>query len=496
MNTPLRRVGIAMMVMTLLLLGNITWVQVIHGDAYRTNPRNQRTLLNEYQRQRGLIVDAAGNTIAGIKPTNDRLKFRRTYANGPRYAPVTGYYSVKYGSSGIEGAMDDVLNGSDDRLFVRRLSDLITGRDPKGGTIQLTIDPAVQQAGYHALTSRGYTGAAVAIKPSTGEILGMVSTPSYNPAPLASHDGDKQTHAWKQYTSDPAKPMVNRAIQDRKPPGSTFKLIDAAAALSSGRYTPDSQLTAASVVTLPGTHATLKNYAGEHCGSGGDTVTMTTALALSCNTAFATLTGKVGEQALRDQAEKFGVGDTLKVPMEVAPSTLGDIPDKAALYQTGIGQRDVQFTPLQSAMITATIANHGVRMKPQLVQKILAPDLSTIEEFDPEELDTAVSSDVAGQIIGMMRQSEKDMNSALGISDEYGQYDIASKTGTAEHGAGRASEDSVPYGWYTALAPAGNPQIAVAVMVTGGSQYGHATVGARVAGPVGHAMIRAYLGGH
>lgn len=490
MNKPLRRIGMAMMVMVVLLLANDMFVQVIHGDAYRTNPHNTRTLLKQYSRQRGLIVDAAGNTIAGVKATNDRLKYLRTYANGPLYAPVTGYFSVKYGQSGIEQAENDILNGSDDRLFVRQLSNLITGRDPSGGSVQVTIDPKVQKALYHAMASRGFTGGAVATDPKTGAILGMVSTPSYDPSPLASHDGNVQTQAWQKYTSAPHNPLVNKAISEPLPPGSTFKLIDAAAALSSGKYTPDSQFPASGQITIPGTNVTFENYDGEHCGPPGtDTVSMTTALAYSCNTAFGTLAAQLGEQSLRDEAHKFGVGDQQKVPMKVAPSGLGKIPSKAALYSVGIGQQNVRFTPMQSAMITSTIANDGVRMKPQMVKAILAPDLSTISGFNPQQLGRPISADVANQITAMMKQSEKHTTGW----QKYKQYDIASKTGTAEHGV--HSKQNVPFGWYTAFAPANDPKIAVSVVVTDGSPYGLNTVGANVAGPVGHAAIQAYLGG-
>jgi penicillin-binding protein A len=491
MDRSLRRVGVAMMVLVVLLIGNASWVQVVHAGAYRSDPLNRRGLLEQYSRPRGLILDSAGNTIASVRATNDELKFQRVYSDGPLYAPVTGYLSVDYGSTGIEHAEESVLDGSDDSLFVHRLGDLIAGRASRGGDVQLTINPAVQKAAYAALTSRGLTGAAVAIQPTTGRVLAMVSTPSFDPNPLASHSGVIEAQSWKSDISDPAQPMVNRAIGDPLPPGSTFKLIDASAALMSGQYGPGSQLTAAAAIILPGTTTRLTNYGGEHCGPGGDsTVTMTTALALSCNTAFATLTAQLGQQALTDQAAKYGVSQRLSIPMPVTDSTLGPISSQSALYHVGIGQQSVQFTPLQSAMITATIANGGTRMKPQLVENILAPDRSRISGFNPQQQDQATSSQVASQIIGMMKQSEKDMDTNLGQA-QYLSYDIASKTGTAEHGA--QPKTTVPYGWYTALAPASNPQIAVSVVITGGSPYGLNTVGATVAGPIGHAMIQALL---
>ncbi|HWO64458.1 MAG TPA: penicillin-binding transpeptidase domain-containing protein, partial [Umezawaea sp.] len=199
MNTPLRRVGMAMMVMILLLMGNATYVQVIKADDYRKDDHNrQRVLLNEYSRERGQIIASDGTPLANVKGTDDTYRYQRVYTNGPAYAPVTGYYSLIYGSGGVERVEDDLLNGSDDRLFARRLSDVITGRDPKGASIQLTVDPKVQQTAYDQMTERGFTGSVVALNPQTGAILGMVSTPSYDPNRLASHDGAEQETAWKE----------------------------------------------------------------------------------------------------------------------------------------------------------------------------------------------------------------------------------------------------------------------------------------------------------
>ena len=234
----------------------------------------------------------------------------------------------------MERADDAVLNGSDDRLFGRRLSDLITGRDPSGGNVVLTIDPDVQQTAYDQLQRKGYTGSVVALRPQTGEILAMVSTPSYDPNPLASHSSEEQKDAWTKLTEADPPELTNRAIQETYPPGSTFKLIDAAAALASGRYTPDSQLTAANSITLQGTNTNLENFNGNACGTGA-TASLRDALQRSCNTAFVQLATELGEQAIRDQATAFGIGTAdLSIPMPVSPSTMGDIPDTAALQQS------------------------------------------------------------------------------------------------------------------------------------------------------------------
>jgi penicillin-binding protein A len=489
MNTPLRRVALAVMGMIILLLANSTYIQVVSADDYRSDPRNRRVLLDEYGRQRGQII-AGGLPVGNSVETGGQLRFKRSYLDGPLYAPVTGYYSLRYGAGGIEKSMDSVLNGSDGRLFVRRLSDLITGRDPSGGSVELTINPIVQKTAYEELTERGFTGSVVAIKPDTGEILAMVSTPSYDPNRLASHDGVEQEAAWNEYTSaDNGVPLTNRAVQSIYPPGSTFKLVVTAAALENDKATPDTQLTAASALQLEDTATNLRNFADNNCGRG-QTASLTEALVRSCNTAFAQLVTMVGEDELRQQAELFGIGQQdLAVPIQVAPSTLGDIPDTAALQQSSIGQRDVALTPLQDAMIAATIANGGVRMQPQLVRNILSPDLSVLDEFEPQEAERAISSDTAAQLRDMMVAAERsysDNGKIRGVR-------IAAKTGTAEHGANPKA--TPPHAWYVAFAPAENPQVAIAVLVEdGGDRSLEATGGSRAA-PIGRAVIAAALQG-
>lgn len=485
MNAPLRRVSLAVMVMVALLLANLTYIQVIKADEYRKDGRNIRTLLEEYSRQRGQIV-AGGAQLAVSEATNDRLKYQRKYPQGQMYAPITGYYSTLYGSTGLERAADDVLNGSDPRLFVPRLSDLVTGRDPRGGSVAVTIDPKIQQAAYGGLTAKGFTGAVIALKPDTGEILAMASTPSFDPNPLAAHDSDTQQKA--QQADNNNGSTINRAISALYPPGSTFKLIVTAAALQNGA-TKDTQLPA-DTITLPNTTQTLTNYGGEHCPDSGATTSLENALAHSCNSAFAKLAGDIGPDKLRAQAEKFGVGQQdLQIPMNVTPSSLGALPDPASVFQSGIGQRDVRFTPLQDAMVAATIANGGIRMQPHLMKSVLTPDLTDVSDTSPEQADRAIPADVASTIKEMMLKSEDNTKGEGKIQG----VQIASKTGTAEHGVN--SKTTPPHGWYIAFAPAEAPKIAVAVLVENGGDEGLAAVGGSVAAPIGRAVIRAALGG-
>ncbi|EOM74246.1 penicillin-binding protein 2 [Rhodococcus rhodnii] len=494
MNTPLRRVALAVMVMVVALLANATYVQVIKADDLRSDPRNSRVLLDEYSRQRGQI-SAAGQVMAQSIPTDDRYKYLRTYPAGEGVpssplanAPVTGFYSMQYGSTGLENGMDSILNGSDNRLFSRRFFDMVSGRDPRGGNVITTIDPVMQQVAYDQLTSRGYTGSVVAIEPSTGRILSMASTPSFDPNELSSHDGRVSTEAWERLTSDPDQPMLNRAVSQTYPPGSTFKVVTTAAALGEGA-TPDTQLTAAPQITLPDTATTLENYGGATCG-GGPTASLREAFARSCNTAFVELGEQAGADALESQASALGIGDEITgVPFPVAPSTIGSIPDGAALGQSSIGQRDVALTPLQNAVIAATVANGGVRMEPQLVSELQAPDLSSLGSPSPVSNGEAFSSEVAATLTDLMVASENQ----TGGTGQIPGVQIASKTGTAEHGSD--PRNTPPHAWYIGFAPAENPTIAIAVIVEDGGDRALAATGGSVAAPVGRAVLQAGLQG-
>lgn len=487
MNTPLRRVALAVMVMIVALLLNATYVQVIKADSLRNDPRNSRVLLDEYSRQRGQI-SADGTVLASSVATDDRYKYLRAYpTDPPAYAPVTGFYSMQYGSTGLERSADSVLNGSDSQLFGRRLMDMISGRDPRGGNVVTTINPVMQKVAYDQLTSKGYTGSVVAIEPGTGRILTMVSTPSYDPNQLATHDGAHATQAWDSLSADPEQPMLNRAVSQTYPPGSTFKVVTAAAALSMG-IKPDDSFTAAPTMELPGTKTQLENYNGTPCGSGS-TASMYDAFRLSCNTAFAEIGMKVGANKLKDEAAAFGIGTHQGIPIPVADSTVGPIPDNPALAQTSIGQRDVALTPLDDAVIAATVANGGVRMEPHLVDRTQGPDLRDLSTTKPVSVGQAVSAPVASELTKMMIASEK----ATTGGNQPRSYQIASKTGTAEHGSD--PRNTPPHAWYIAFAPAQNPKIAIAVVVENGGDRALAATGGSVAAPVARAVLDAGLQG-
>lgn len=487
MNHSLRRLSVVFMALVVLLLANATLTQVFTADGYRTDPRNQRVLLDEYSRQRGQIT-AAGQLLAYSVSTEGRFRFLRVYPDPLTYAPVTGFYSLGYSSSGLERAEDPVLNGSDGRLFGKRLADFFTGRDPRGGTVDTTVRPDVQEAAWDAMAQGcdgPCKGAVVALEPATGKILAMVSAPSYDPNKLASHDGAEQTAAWDQLRDDPDAPLVNRAIAETYPPGSTFKVITTAAALQSGS-TPDTQLTSAPRIPLPDSTATLENYGGNACGSG-PTASLREAFARSCNTAFVELGIDTGTDKLKNTAQAFGF-DTppATIPLQVAESTVGPISDAAALAMSSIGQRDVAVTPLQNALVAATIANKGITMTPYLVDTLKGPDLSNIATTTPIEQRRAVSPQVAATLTDLMVGAEQVTQQKGAIAG----VQIASKTGTAEHGTD--PRNTPPHAWYIAFAPAQAPKVAVAVLVENGGDRLSATGGA-VAAPIGRATIAAAL---
>ena len=490
MNRPIRRVAIVVGVLILAVVVNLNWVQVFKADSYRDNAANRRTVLDEYKRQRGSIVlQSSGTPVAQSVETKDALKYLRRYPQGPEYAAVTGFNSLYYGNTEIEAAEDKVLSGTDDRLFVQRLTNLLTGRDTRGGNVLLTINKQAQAAAYQAMGNR--RGAVVAIDPSTGAILAAVSTPSFDPNTLSSHSADGIVAAYDKYKADPNAPLLNRAFNQTYPPGSVFKVVVAAAALKKG-LTPQTRVPAVNALQLPDSTAKLRNFDGEQCADG-KTDTLDHALAISCNTAFAQLGMTLGEDAVRSEAELFGINDSpMSVPVPVAGSTVGPIVDQAALAQSSIGQRDVRITPLQAAMISAAVANHGTLMKPYLVAEEQAPNLATLSHTDPTEQSQVLTASQASELTSMM---EDVVSSGTGTAAQIPGIKVAGKTGTADNGPQNpdGSYVNAPHAWFSGFAPADNPKIAVAVIIENGGVAGNETTGGLAAAPVAQAVMKAYL---
>ncbi|NYF98212.1 peptidoglycan D,D-transpeptidase FtsI family protein [Janibacter cremeus] len=483
MNQPIRRLSMLVTLMFAAILASSTWIQVLGAQDINNADGNRRTQLENYARERGQIL-LSGQPIATSEPSSDDLQWQRVYTHPELYSHVTGYYSFTYGpGGGVEGAADGLLSGRDDKLFYDRITGTIAGRTPKGASLELTVRPKVQQAAEQALGDQ--RGAVVALDPRTGAILAMVSHPDYDPTGLVSHDPNVEKETWERLNSDPARPLVNRAIGGNLyPPGSVFKIVTAAAALEDGEWDPDSMLPGPANLDLPQTDVGLPNHGGQPCGPN-DEVSLEIAVQNSCNTAFGWLGMELGGKKIRNQASKFGFGDDLQVPMDVAPSSVPTKLSPPQEAQVGIGQYDVRVTPLQVAMVSAAVANDGDVMRPYMIGSVLGSDLSTIEETKPEKLSEAMDAETSDQLTDMM---ELVVTNGTGTPAAVPGVSVAGKTGTAEH-----APDAAPHAWFTGFAPADNPEVAVAVVVEDGGRAGSEAYGGSVAGPISSAVMKAAL---
>lgn len=478
MNGTIRRIAVLMTVLFAALLVNLNVLAVLRSDSLRQRPGNGRLVVEEYNRARGSIL-VGRRVVAKSIETSERLRFQRVYPQGPLFVAATGYDSL-YGATGIERSENDLLSGSDGRLFVDRLTNLLTGRQSQGGNVVLTLDAAAQRAAMRGLA--GQPGAVVALDPRTGAILALASSPSFDPNPLASHNPAQVTRADAKLTGDSAQPLLDRPLQQTYPPGSLFKVIVAAAALSSGNYRPTTPLPAPASLDLPDTTRTIDNYDGQPCFGG--TATLQQALAISCNTAFAGLGLKLGADTLRQQAAAFGFGRGYQIPLPVVSSVFPQSLDAPQTAQSAIGQFDVRATTLQMAMVASGVANAGVVMRPYLVAQEQAPDLSVLSATQPEPLSRAVSPTVANQLTDMMVAVVQD---GTGTNAAIPGVTVAGKTGTAQDGR------RPPHVWFMAFAPAEDPRVAVAVLVENGGRLGAEATGGAVAAPIARAVMEAVL---
>jgi len=486
MNRPIRIMSIFCMLLFLALLANSTYLQYFQANALDAHHDNKRVRDAEYSRKRGAIL-VAGRSIAVSKPVKDEFKYLRAYPEARQYAHLTGYYSYIYGSNALEYTQNAILSGSDPRLFVNRLSDLFGNSAPKGGSVTLTINPRAQKAAFDGLKALGphTEGAVVALNPSTGAILAMTSTPSYDPNKLASHNFDQVEKAWKKLNANKNQPLLNRAIQQTYPPGSTFKLVTTAAALSSGRFTPQSLVPGGTSLDLPQTTTNLVNENGMSCG--GNKITLTQALVVSCNVSYGYVGLTLGADTLRKQAQKFGFGQHYFGDLN--GQVASQFPQHADPPQTAlsaIGQYDVAATPLQMAMVAAGIADGGTVMKPYLVDEVRAPDLSVLNKTTPQPLHShVVTPRVAHEITQMM---EAVVQYGTGTTAQIPGIKVAGKTGTAQTTPSRP-----PYAWFVCFAPADNPKVAVAVLIQNAHITRSEISGSHLAAPIAKAVMQAVI---
>ncbi len=474
-----------MLIMFLALFASTSWIQVINADALASNPANKRALYDSYEVQRGSII-ASGSAIASSVPSDDLYSWQRVYTDADMWAPVTGYINPALDSAtGIERAMNSELSGTAGSQFFSRVERIFTGQPPRGSNVLLSLDAGVQRAAYDALGD--LQGAVIAIEPSTGRILALVTSPSYDTNLLASHNIAEVNAAYDALVADPGKPLSDRAIAgDLNPPGSTFKLVVASAALASGKYTPQSTLPNPASYQLPQSSSVVYNDTRTTCGPGAE-VTIADALRLSCNIPFAELAVELGDTAIREEAEKYGFNQSFELPLVSTPSGYPrSIQDDAQTALSGFGQGQVTATPLQMAMVSAGIANGGVVMNPRMVDRVIGPDLSVQQTFENTEFGRAVDEDVAQELVSMMVANVSD---GIATGARIDGVDVAGKTGTAENGPNQ------PYTlWFTGFAPAENPEVAVAVVIEDGGGRGQSGGSNLLAAPIAKKVMEAVLG--
>ncbi|SCG61017.1 peptidoglycan D,D-transpeptidase FtsI family protein [Micromonospora coxensis] len=490
MNAPLRRVGVVVMVLFGLLFANLNWIQFHKADEYRNSDYNGRVQVAEYKRKRGNI-EAGGTALATSKETSGKLNYLRTYPGGAKYAHVLGYKPVNLADTGIERVENDFLAGTSDALFANRVKDMFTGDESGGGNVLLTVSKRAQDTAYEQLRNNENgvkKGAAIAIDPRTGAVQALVSMPSFDPNPLASHDTNAATAAYNELEQRADGPLKNRALSEVLPPGSTFKIVVAAAALENG-VGKETQIPAGASWTPPTSGTPIKNAAPSICPESQ--VTLMNAVTESCNTGFAQLGVKLGADTVKEKARQFGfeqddltVGQLGEDGLTVAPSRTGAMEapggatDPAALAQSSIGQRDVKMTPLQGAMIAGAVANEGRQMRPYLVKQLLGPDRTTsYYNADPRELRRPVDQQVAAHLRDMMVSVVRN---GTGRNAQFSGYTVGGKTGTAQSGP-----DTPDHGWFIgfALDKDGKAVSAVCVVLEEAGSGGSAEA-ARIGGQI------------
>jgi penicillin-binding protein A len=491
MNKPLRRIALfcGLLVLTLLLRDN--WLQYVKADSLKDDPKNRRVTIARYSTPRGdIIVD--GDPITGSAKSNksglNDLEYKRSYKDGAMWAPVTGYASQAFGATQLESVEDGILAGTDDRLFFRNTLDMITGKQKSGGNVVTTLNAAAQKAAYDGLKAQGAKGAVAAIEPSTGKILALASYPSYDPSSFAGNTDD-DAKSWKnlQKKYNPADPMLNRALRETYPPGSTFKVLTAAAALENGLYTSADQKTDSPLpYIMPGTTTPLPNEGNLPCKNA----TMREALRVSCNTVFGKIGADLGNDKMLAEAKKFGFDSEQFTPVRSAASVFSENMNRSQTALSSIGQFNTAATPLQMAMIASAVANDGKLMKPYMVDKLQSSNLDTIAQTDPQELSQPLSSKNAQILQSMM---ETVVKSGTGTKAQIGGgVTVGGKTGTAQHGVGNSKN---PYAWFISYAklPDGSAPVAVATVIEDDNANRDDISGGGLAAPIARSVMKAVI---
>ncbi|HEY5531313.1 MAG TPA: penicillin-binding transpeptidase domain-containing protein [Candidatus Anoxymicrobiaceae bacterium] len=459
MNRQIKILLIVFIVCLVAVGANLFYIQIIGAEKLQSNAYNKRHLVEEYAIQRGDILTKDSQRLAYSEDTGEVYRWQRVYPYGPLFADITGYDSWKYGRTGLESTYNNQLLGKASAQSFRSLGDMLLGSERRGDSVVLTVDSRLQKAASDALGNR--KGAVVALDPSTGGILAMVTSPTFDPNATVPTKGRDTSAAWAALNADPNQPLFNRPTSGLYPPGSSFKTVVAAAALDLGVVTPASVYKCAGKLLVHG--YPIYDFNKKTHGS----LTFAQALVVSCNITFAQVGLQLGAQALVDYAERFGFNSAIPFDLPTEASKILNATamasDPVQLATASFGQGQDLATPLQMAMVAATVANKGKMMKPHLVSEVQDYNAKIVEQFNPKQLSAVIKEDTAQTLTDMMVKVVED---GTGTAAQIDGVSVAGKTGTAEVAGAE------PHAWFICFAPSDQPSLAIAVIVENGGEGG------------------------
>jgi penicillin-binding protein A len=471
-----------------VLVGFTAWWSVFDAKELKASKWNHRPLFEQQQIPRGRILAADGSVIAKSLPKGKGTgkRYVRHYPMGGLFGHPIGYSFMEYGQTEFENSHNAELTGEESEFGT--ILDELTGQTQEGEQVVTNLDVHAQEVAMGDLESAGY-GAVVAIEPSTGAVKVLASNPSYNPNSIP-----KEGTLEKLNTAEVSRPLYNRATQGQYPPGSTFKVVTAAAGLESGTITPETTINAPGVITDEG-HELANDY-NQDWGE----ISLDTALTNSVNTWFGQLGQKVGQDELFAMMEKFGFSSKPPIDLpedELSKSGVYDYEsgrmltrhDPVDIARVAIGQERLLVTPLQDAMVAAAVANGGKLMKPQIWKRVVNSDGSVTKKMDPSVYSEPISGKTAAELTTAM---EGVVDEGTGTNAAISGVPVAGKTGTAEtpgnKACGGGAEEN--QAWFIGFAPADHPKIAIAASVECTEQFGN-----DVAAPIFRDVAEAILNG-
>jgi peptidoglycan glycosyltransferase len=484
-NRQVRKLALVLLGCFTVLFVQLNVIQLVRADEFNDRADNTRAVVRDFSRARGRIVSADGVILAESVPSGDRFDYQRVYPTGDLFGHVTGYFSFQFGTDGVEKQYNDILSGHSAGQQLQGLLNFLDDR-PNVGDVTVTLRNDIQAVAKRALGDR--QGSVVALDPRTGAILALWSYPSFDPNVLAGHDFDEVRQARAALLDAPNNPLLPKAYRERYLPGSAFKVVTATAGLDTGTVTPETVYPPTSEYLPPGTTDPIENYGGTVCG--GDLYEV---FRRSCNTAFAEMGVDVGAEGMVRTAEAYGYNRTppldLPRPAQSSFPSVSDFRfDTPKLAQVSFGQNDNQVTPLNLALISAAVANHGVMMAPHVLSEARDRDGNVLDRYQPKAWQAATSNPSTLAFLNEAMVQVVNSGTARCCLQLASGAQAAAKTGTAQI----TRDPPRSHAWITAFAPAEAPRVAVAVIVNTTPEVTAGT-GGTIAGPIAKQVLDAVL---